>query len=100
MKQIKGRKRQKLQKGNKERNKKEKTKNTVVKKEEKSMKERKEEETRKGMRRLAATDDPRPMSVSFATAEQTTVNEKMRKKGGQPGGENSVFKRECFERNA
>ena len=29
------------------------------------MKTRKEEETRKGMRRLAATDDPRPMSVSL-----------------------------------
>ena len=74
IKQNKGRKTQELQKGNKERNK--KGKNTVVKKEEKSMKARKEEETRKGMRRLAATDDPRPMSVSLRPLNKQTINER------------------------
>ena len=51
------------------------------------------------MRRLDATDDPRRVSVSFATTEQTTINERW-EKGGQPGGENGVHNRECFVRNA
>ena len=45
------------------------------------MKARKEEETRKGMRRLAATDDPRPMSVSL---KQLSMKDET--KGGKPGG--------------
>ena len=51
------------------------------------MKARKEEETRKGMRRLAATDDPRPMSVSLRPQNEE-LSMKDEKKGGKPGGAN------------
>ena len=44
------------------------------------MKARKEEETRKGMRRLAATDDPRPMSVSLRPQNEQ-LSMKNEKKG-------------------
>ena len=49
------------------------------------MKARKEEETRKGMRRLAATDDPRPMSVSLRP-QSKQLSMKDETKGGKPGG--------------
>ena len=49
------------------------------------MKARKEEETRKGMRRLAATDDPRPMSVSLRP-QNKQLSMKDETKGGKPGG--------------
>ena len=59
------------------------------------MKARKEEETRKGMRRLAATDDPRPMSVSLRPQNEE-LSMKDEKKGGKPGGAN-YFLREKHE---
>ena len=59
------------------------------------MKTRKEEETRKGMRRLAATDDPRPMSVSLRP-QNKQLSMKDETKGGKPGGA-KYFLREKHE---
>ena len=55
------------------------------------MKARKEEETRKGMRRFAATDDPRPMSVSLRP-QNKQLSMKDVKKGGKPGGAKYVLR--------
>ena len=58
------------------------------------MKARKQEETRKGMRRFAATDDPRPMSVSLRP-QNKQLSMKDVKKGGKPGGAKICFKRDA-----
>ena len=57
------------------------------------MKARKEEETRKGMRGLAATDDPRPMSVSLRPQNEQ-LSMKNEKKKRKPGGA-KYFSREA-----
>ena len=44
------------------------------------MKARKQEETRKGMRRFIATDDPRPISVSLRP-QNKQLSKKDEKKG-------------------
>ena len=58
------------------------------------MKARKEEETRKGMRRLAATDDPRPMSVSLRPQNEE-LSMKNEKKGVNQEEQTIFFKREA-----
>ena len=57
------------------------------------MKARKEEETRKGTRRLAATDDPRPMSVPLRPQNEQ-LSMKNEKKGVNQEEQN-IFKREA-----
>ena len=83
MKQNKGRKKQKLQKGTKNAIKEEKRKTLSKKRRETN--ESKKEETRKGMRGLVATDDPRPMSVSLRP-QNKQLSMKDETKGGKPGG--------------
>ena len=52
--------------------------------------------TRKGMRRLAATDDPRPVSVSMRPQNEQ-LSMKNEKKNGVNQEEQNIFSREKHE---
>ena len=84
MQQNTRREKEELQKGTKNARKKKNEEKHCCEKEEKTLKKC-NEMSRKGMRRLAATDDPRPMSVSLQPLNKQLSMKDKEKRRREPG---------------